>query len=221
MTVRFYDPTTGQFLTRDPIEAITRSAYGYVYGNPLNATDPSGLWAGDGYCIMGVNCKDGAVSVGDSWGQSVREDNPEGAQQAVDFASGILSFNPITAATNATGLSDTDQYAVTCSGWYRSGQATMLAIDLAAGGGLARNTRTTVEGPATAWGTRGTQLELAPGRWVVPGGRTPGNYFKTTTWSNVPPASYGTSITGTVRYAWDGGVSGFMRGLLGHRVVVP
>ncbi len=40
----YYDPSTGQFLTRDPIEALTRSAYGYVYGNPLNATDPSGLF---------------------------------------------------------------------------------------------------------------------------------------------------------------------------------
>ncbi len=41
--VRYYDPTTGQFLTRDPAVASTRSAYGYTYGNPLNTTDPSGL----------------------------------------------------------------------------------------------------------------------------------------------------------------------------------
>ncbi len=43
LRARFYDPSTGQFLTRDPIEAITRSAYAYVGGNPLNAVDPSGL----------------------------------------------------------------------------------------------------------------------------------------------------------------------------------
>ncbi len=41
--VRYYDPTTGTFLTRDPIEAITRSPYAYVDGNPLNMVDPSGL----------------------------------------------------------------------------------------------------------------------------------------------------------------------------------
>jgi len=41
--VRFYDPTTGQFLTRDPLEALTRSAYGYAYDNPINLTDPTGL----------------------------------------------------------------------------------------------------------------------------------------------------------------------------------
>jgi hypothetical protein len=40
--VRFYDPGTGQFISRDPIEALTREAYGYVGGNPLNATDPTG-----------------------------------------------------------------------------------------------------------------------------------------------------------------------------------
>jgi RHS repeat-associated protein len=49
LRARLYDPTTGQFLSRDPINALTRSAYGYVYGNPLNATDPSGL-----YCVTGV-----------------------------------------------------------------------------------------------------------------------------------------------------------------------
>lgn len=40
---RYYDPTTAQFLTRDPITAITRSPYAYVKGNPLNLTDPLGL----------------------------------------------------------------------------------------------------------------------------------------------------------------------------------
>ncbi|MGH9197837.1 MAG: RHS repeat-associated core domain-containing protein, partial [Acidimicrobiia bacterium] len=43
LRARYYDPATGQFLTRDPIEAATREPYGYVGGNPLNATDPSGL----------------------------------------------------------------------------------------------------------------------------------------------------------------------------------
>jgi RHS repeat-associated protein len=40
---RYYDPATGQFLTRDPLDATTRSAYGYVADNPLNAVDPLGL----------------------------------------------------------------------------------------------------------------------------------------------------------------------------------
>lgn len=32
-----------QFLSRDPLVATTLSPYGYVDGNPLNATDPSGM----------------------------------------------------------------------------------------------------------------------------------------------------------------------------------
>jgi RHS repeat-associated protein len=46
LRARYYDPTTGRFLTRDPIEALTRSAYGYVGGSPLNYTDPAGLCFG-------------------------------------------------------------------------------------------------------------------------------------------------------------------------------
>jgi uncharacterized protein RhaS with RHS repeats len=40
---RYYDPATDQFLTVDPDVATTLSPYGYVSGNPLNATDPQGL----------------------------------------------------------------------------------------------------------------------------------------------------------------------------------
>lgn len=44
LRARYYDPATGQFLTRDPLVALTRSAYGYVGGNPLNGSDPLGLF---------------------------------------------------------------------------------------------------------------------------------------------------------------------------------
>jgi RHS repeat-associated protein len=43
MRARTYDPATGSFLTRDPIESTTGSAYGYAGGSPVNAVDPSGL----------------------------------------------------------------------------------------------------------------------------------------------------------------------------------
>lgn len=45
---RYYDPTTGQFMSRDPLVALTGSAYGYVDNNPLNGTDPTGLDANGG-----------------------------------------------------------------------------------------------------------------------------------------------------------------------------
>ena len=43
LRARYYDPTTAQFLTLDPAVATTLSPYGYVAGNPLNATDPTGM----------------------------------------------------------------------------------------------------------------------------------------------------------------------------------
>jgi RHS repeat-associated protein len=42
LRARHYDPQTGQFLTRDPLMAVTMSAYGYTGNTPLNGTDPSG-----------------------------------------------------------------------------------------------------------------------------------------------------------------------------------
>lgn len=43
LRARYYDPDTGQFLTRDPLVATTRSPYGYGYDDPLNRTDLDGL----------------------------------------------------------------------------------------------------------------------------------------------------------------------------------
>ena len=48
LRARYYDPSTGQFLTRDPMVAMTRSAYGYGANDPLNQEDPSGLYWGEG-----------------------------------------------------------------------------------------------------------------------------------------------------------------------------
>jgi RHS repeat-associated protein len=42
LRARYYEPATGQFLSRDSEVSHTRSAYGYVGGNPLNATDVTG-----------------------------------------------------------------------------------------------------------------------------------------------------------------------------------
>jgi len=62
---RYYDPTTAQFLTRDPIESITRSPYGYVAGDPLDGADPSGLcWGPRSLC-------DYLTQAGESWTATV------------------------------------------------------------------------------------------------------------------------------------------------------
>jgi tripartite motif-containing protein 71 len=42
LRARYYDPTTGQFLTIDPADAVTLSAYGYTENDPINGADPTG-----------------------------------------------------------------------------------------------------------------------------------------------------------------------------------
>ena len=67
---RYYDPTTAQFISRDPAVASTMSPYAYVSGNPLNASDPSGL---DANCSEIPNpfdphscIREGAGGIGDA-----------------------------------------------------------------------------------------------------------------------------------------------------------
>jgi RHS repeat-associated protein len=43
LRARYYDPATGQFLSRDPLEDTTLHPYAYADNDPTNATDPSGL----------------------------------------------------------------------------------------------------------------------------------------------------------------------------------
>jgi RHS repeat-associated protein len=45
LRARYYDPATGQFLTRDPLVAMTSQPYAYANNSPLNYTDPSGEFA--------------------------------------------------------------------------------------------------------------------------------------------------------------------------------
>jgi RHS repeat-associated protein len=46
MRARTYDPATAQFLTQDPLEAITGEPYSYAGDNPPNHSDPTGLFLG-------------------------------------------------------------------------------------------------------------------------------------------------------------------------------
>lgn len=46
LRARYYDPTTGQFIPRDPVGTLTRTPYTYVADSPLNGSDPGDLFFG-------------------------------------------------------------------------------------------------------------------------------------------------------------------------------
>ncbi len=55
LQARYYDPTTGQFLTVDPIASETGRPYTYATDDPLVSSDPSGLFAQSGqFCGGGT-----------------------------------------------------------------------------------------------------------------------------------------------------------------------
>ena len=46
-----YDPPPERFLTRDPALAMTHQPYAYAGNDPVNWSDPLGLWPWDGKCV--------------------------------------------------------------------------------------------------------------------------------------------------------------------------
>jgi RHS repeat-associated protein len=61
LQARDYDTATGQFLTRDPLEAETVDPYGYAGEDPINNTDPTGSH----FCI-GRLCTPSLQTIGNS-----------------------------------------------------------------------------------------------------------------------------------------------------------
>jgi RHS repeat-associated protein len=119
LQARYYDPTTGQFLERDPATAVTRSPYGYVYGNPLYYKDPSGLvpydkvvqcydstgkpdglvvqtWDTDGFFVGGETCDTLNVPGGAVWGDNGM--NTGGAIVPADVNNGHYNDGPVVNA---------------------------------------------------------------------------------------------------------------------------
>jgi RHS repeat-associated protein len=90
---RTYDPSTAQFLTRDPLAALSGEPYSYAGDNPVNASDPTGL-------LFGIKLP--------SW---------EEAGEAVAGWGDTISFGVTKKIREGIG----DENVDTCSGAYQSG----------------------------------------------------------------------------------------------------
>ncbi len=51
---RYYDPSTGQFISNDPLQTLTQQPYSYTNGNPTNGIDPSGLMCSLSGCLSDI-----------------------------------------------------------------------------------------------------------------------------------------------------------------------
>ena len=66
---RYYDPTTGQFISVDPLVTITGLPFAYANDNPINDTDSLGLWGWNPISdfTQATNDVGGAVASGVTW----------------------------------------------------------------------------------------------------------------------------------------------------------
>ncbi|WP_168216908.1 putative toxin [Cellulomonas sp. Y8] len=85
LRARYYDPSTGQFVSVDPAIDATRSMYGYTNGNPLQFVDPLGL----------------------EWWEALIDSNDESLVNNAlqSFGAGVLDFfmNAANSLTRMTG----------------------------------------------------------------------------------------------------------------------
>jgi RHS repeat-associated protein len=128
LRARYYDPTTGQWMSRDPVVDVTLEPYGYVGGDPMNLVDPSGL-SSCGFSIGGfVDCASkvgkGAANVGARTGATLAQLSPVG--QALDLVSHGTGMT-VGGCVSGTVLSGVELDASICYASTPSGQAGFTA----------------------------------------------------------------------------------------------
>jgi hypothetical protein len=90
---RYYDPSTDQFLSVDPLVDQTGQPYVYVNDNPLNATDPLGLMiSGTGSAVCNRQQNESGVGILECNGQTAGGQSALGvivALPTVEFSVGV------------------------------------------------------------------------------------------------------------------------------------
>lgn len=133
LQARYYDPSTGQFVSVDPLVELTGEPYSYADDNPVNRTDPAGLWCGFG-CSLEVggeglaNFASGAFNTG-----------KDTVIDVVGSVVGIETGNPAATSQLASDIPDIDQpFCGPGLGFsYELGEATGPALVVLTGTGAA------------------------------------------------------------------------------------
>jgi RHS repeat-associated protein len=90
LRARFYDPSSAQFISRDPVVEQTREPYVYVAGSPLNRVDPSGLLD----LRAGWNALVGGMTDYKAWKSSLQDFST--TSHSIAAACGMAAFIPGT-----------------------------------------------------------------------------------------------------------------------------
>jgi RHS repeat-associated protein len=241
---RYYHPLLGTWINRDPIgERSGNNLYQYCYSDPINNIDSDGeiplvtgaIGAGIGALLgagfawgKGGSWSDigyGALRGGIGGGVGGLTLGFGGAALAGAFGGGISGG--AFAGAFATGAGELAAQGLDNATGRRCGfyLYDFLESFMVGGifGGVLLRPYTASQQPVTSWAESSVPPDLNPGRWVMTGGPSVGNYLRT-----VGPAvrgyPYGNSASGTVSgnsLAYPPGATGNLAGQLGQRIFVP
>ncbi len=137
LRARYYDPGTAQFLSLDPLHNLTGERYGYTGGNPLNATDPTGMWAMGALRIIGQVAVFGAATLGAiACGATIVCGAAVGAAAGFGYYAAANAGSDRWSWTQAAGWAAAGGIA----GWFGAAEAGGAADALGAGTEVATNT---------------------------------------------------------------------------------
>ena len=148
LRARYYDPNTGQFLTRDPEIRSTHDSYSYARSNPAGLSDPLGLFRLPFKVPTWVPFAGGADCVAIDDPDCDNSQTTENAAQFMAGAANALTVGHGKQALDATakvlpfGTDHPNSYVDTSSGYYLGGNdfGTIVTSTIAlADPGLLRN----------------------------------------------------------------------------------
>lgn len=126
LRARYYDPSSGQFIWRDPEVATTRQPYAYVADNPVNLTDPSGLCgAWDFGCYAYVI---GSQLVAAPGALAQASSDPQNLNNVAVGEAGL--FDSLSGGLFSKGLGALGGSVRSCSAGYQLGQSVGLPLNV-------------------------------------------------------------------------------------------